>query len=297
MADGKDERTPSASVVIPARNAARFLPEQLASLTRQTYEGSWEVVVADNGSTDGTVEIARAWSDHLPKLRITEAAARGANAARNAGAAEAEGEVLAFCDADDRASPRWLEALVGATARAEIATGRLECELLNDAHVRTWRYPPAVEADGLHRGMDFLPYAPSGNLAVRASVFRSLGGFPTAYRGGCDEVSFCWHALLCGHHIAFAPDAVLHYRYRDRLGDLVRQFAGIGFMQPRLFREFRSAGMPRRSTANALREWRSVTKGIAAPHQSASTRESWLASAALLAGRLAGSVQQRVLYL
>lgn len=296
MAKGKDDRTLSASVVIPARNAARYLPEQLASLANQTYTGRWEVVVADNGSTDRTVEVARAWSARLPRLRITMAAPRGANAARNAGAAEAEGDVVAFCDADDRASPGWLEALVSATGHAEIATGRLEYELLNDAHVRTWRSPPAVDADGLHRGMDFLPYAPSGNLAVRASVFRKMGGFPTSYRGGCDEVSFCWRAQLAGYHIAVAPEAVVHYRYRDRRRDLMRQFAGIGFMQPRLFREFRSAGMPRRTAAKALREWRAVTKGIAVPHPAA-TREAWIASAALLAGRLAGSVQQRVLYL
>jgi glycosyltransferase involved in cell wall biosynthesis len=297
MAEGKDDRTPSASVVIPARNAARYLHEQLAALTNQTFDGRWEVVIADNGSTDGTAEVARAWSAHLPRLRITRTARRGANAARNEGAGEAGGEVLAFCDADDRVSPGWLEALVNAIEHAEIATGQLEYELLNDADVRAWRYPPAVDADGLHRGMDFLPYAPSGNLAVRASVFQSLGGFPTSYRGGCDEVSFSWRAQLDGYQIGFAPDAVLHYRYRERRRDLVRQFAGIGFMQPRLFREFRSVGMPRRTAANALREWRSVTKGIAVPHPSAATREAWIASAALLAGRVAGSLQQRVLYL
>src|SRR4051812_28957961 len=95
------------SVVIPARNAARLLPLQLAALAKQTYAGTWEVVVADHRSADGTARVASEWAARLPCLRVVSVGRRGgANVARNEGARAARGEVLAFCDADDVASPR-----------------------------------------------------------------------------------------------------------------------------------------------------------------------------------------------
>src|SRR5688500_9296124 len=98
-----------ASVVVPVRDGAATIGEQLAALAQQDFPGSWEVVVADNGSRDGTADVVRSFRDRLPGLRLVDASARpGASHARNAGAAAATGEVLAFCDADDVVDPGWL---------------------------------------------------------------------------------------------------------------------------------------------------------------------------------------------
>lgn len=282
-------------MIVPARNAARHLATQLEALAGQTYPEWWEVLLVDNGSRDRTVAVGRAWSERLPRLRIVHASERGANVARNTGAAAAGGDVLVFCDADDRASARWLEALVGAVATAELATGPLDVELLNAASIRHWRRPPVVTPDGLLGDLGFLPYAPAGNLAIRAPLFHSLGGFAVEYRGW-DEVALCWRALLQGQRIAYSPDAVMHYRYRDNVPDLLRQYAGLGFAQPRLFREFRSAGMPRGNVARSRNSLRMLRRSPSLLRRS-SDRERWLAWMALLAGRVAGSVRQRVLYL
>ncbi|MYR59535.1 glycosyltransferase, partial [Streptomyces sp. SID625] len=78
-------------------------------LGRQTYQGPWEVVVVDNGSVDGTPEVARAARAVLPALRIVDARDRaGESYARNRGIAEARGDLVAFCDADDVAAEGWL---------------------------------------------------------------------------------------------------------------------------------------------------------------------------------------------
>ena len=104
---------PAVSVVIPVLNGAATISQQLAALAGQTYRGPMEVLVADNGSTDATVEVVQALSGRLPGLRLVDASARvGTNHARNAGAAAAGGDLLAFCDADDVAAPGWLAGLV-----------------------------------------------------------------------------------------------------------------------------------------------------------------------------------------
>jgi glycosyltransferase involved in cell wall biosynthesis len=114
-----EQATVDVSVVIPVRNAADHLEEQLAALASQTYEGSWEVVVADNGSTDASLEVVRSWALRVPHLEIVDASDRaGPSHARNVGAAAARGRVLAFVDADDVAAPTWLAELVAAAAGA-----------------------------------------------------------------------------------------------------------------------------------------------------------------------------------
>lgn len=89
-------KTDSVSVVIPAHNAARFLPEAVASIRAQTMAVT-EIVVVDDASTDDTAAIARQAGCRV----VTQAAAAGAGAARNRGAEVATGEWLAFLDADD----------------------------------------------------------------------------------------------------------------------------------------------------------------------------------------------------
>jgi glycosyltransferase involved in cell wall biosynthesis len=97
--------TVSISVVIPAYNRAIFLPETLKSVFNQSLPPS-EVIVVDDGSTDDTGEVLRAYGSQIRTLRQGN---RGVSAARNAGVAMASGELLAFLDADDVWHPRKLE--------------------------------------------------------------------------------------------------------------------------------------------------------------------------------------------
>src|SRR5438045_2944663 len=107
-------RTPPrlVSVIVPVRNGARWLGQQLAALERQRYGGRWEVVVVDNGSSDGSAAVAGDWAGRLALRTVGANRRRGINVARNAGAAVACGDLLAYCDADDQVAPGWLEALV-----------------------------------------------------------------------------------------------------------------------------------------------------------------------------------------
>jgi GT2 family glycosyltransferase len=251
--------------------------------------------MADNGSTDSTLDIARRWSGRLP-LRVVDASDRkGANHARNVGATSACGDFIAFCDADDVASPSWLEGMADAARSFHLVGGPLEITALNDPNTARWRHAPPQ--DGLSVHSHFLPYARSANFGIRADVLRELGGWNEDYDRGAEEVELCWRAQLAGHNIGFAPEAVMHYRYRPTPRDLARQYYDYGRSGPQLFRAFRGEGMPRTSAARAALAWGWLVVHVFDLARSQSRRAEWMRRFASRCGRLAGSLRFRVLFL
>jgi teichuronic acid biosynthesis glycosyltransferase TuaG len=101
--------SPVVSIVTPVWNAAATLAEAAASAQAQTF-ADWEMLIVDDGSTDGSRALAERLAAADPRLRVLGwAANRGAAAARNAGLRAARGRVVAFLDADDRWLPPKLE--------------------------------------------------------------------------------------------------------------------------------------------------------------------------------------------
>ena len=94
------------SVVIPAYNVERYIRECVASAVRQQHGGEHEVIVIDDGSTDGTTSILRELAASSPQVQVLEQANDGSpGKARNAGIRAARGEYLVFLDSDDRLPP------------------------------------------------------------------------------------------------------------------------------------------------------------------------------------------------
>jgi glycosyltransferase involved in cell wall biosynthesis len=279
------------SVIIPVRDAAGTLGEQLAALAAQTYAGSWELIVADNGSTDGTRDLAATWDDRLPIRLIDASQVRGPSHARNQGAAAAKGDFLAFCDADDVVVPGWLDALANAAVTLDVVTGPQDVGTINDAAVQQFR---GSRADGLPRSR-FLPYAPSCNLGVWADVFRATGGFNEEYRAA-EDLEWSWRTQLASYSLGFAPDAVVHYRYRTSAKGIARQAFQSGIVSARLYRDYRSRGLDRRPFSRVLRTWAWLVVRLpdlfVAPR-----RGTWIRRASETAGRTWGSVRFRVLCL
>ena len=215
------EKKVDISVVIPTRDVGALLRNQLASLALQDYVGSWEVVIADNGSTDDTVEIAMNAARNLPMpVRVVHAThARGANVARNAGARVARGNVLLFCDGDDETSPQWVRTMGGALEAADIVGGTLDFGRLNAPRAMAWsfRVPSAIQE---YRGFR---YALSANLGLRATLFEELNGFDESFRGGFDEVEFGYRAARADCVLREASGAIVHYRLRPTRRTLFRQ--------------------------------------------------------------------------
>lgn len=284
-------RTPRlVSVIVPSYNAGPQLGAQLAAIRQQDYSGAVEVIVADNGCDRGRLGAAALWADAHPTVRFVDASARrGPGAARNAGVAAAGGDLLAFCDADDEVSTAWLSMMVTSAAEADLVGGSLDTSRLNS---------PLLCAcyeltDPAEPHLDFLPTAAGANLGIWADVLAALGGFDERSRTG-EDVSLVWTAQLRGYTYVPSP-ALVHKRLPSSLTDAARRFFHYGVGDVWLYREFRSAGMPRRDRASTNEVLAALGNGFAGSPP-LERRIRWNFMMALTCGRLVGSVRYRVLF-
>ncbi len=278
------------SVVIPARDAAGIIGEQLTALAAQTRH-DFEVVVADNGSTDATVDVVR---DALGALdiRVLDASQRqGVSHARNVGMWGTTAPKILFCDADDVVDPGWVAAMSDALDAFDLVGGHLETGRVNPGEVQS--RSPSPTAGGLPVTMGHLPYAVGANLGLRRAVVDAVGGFDESYVGGHEEVDLAWRAQEAGFSVGFAPDAVVHYRLRGSLRAMVRQRYWYGRSYAQLYRAFRHSGVPRTPLATELRWYAVLLRSL--PRDVRRKRFGfWLVTAAWTSGRLAGDVRYRV---
>lgn len=293
-----DDRPCAVSVVIPVFNPGRALGDQLEALAGQSgFEEPWEVVLADNGCTDGSLQSALDHERPELDLRVIDATARrGPAHARNRGAAEARGDWIAFCDSDDVVAPNWLAELWQARHGGGLVTGPCDVTLLNEPALQLARGGPEYGATLLDGPCEFLPFAPSCNLFVSRETFERLGGWDEglAY---CEDVDFSWRAQLRGTRLHFADEAVVHYRYRKSVWGVFTQMRRYKAAEVRLYLRYRSSGARRAGPGEALGQyWWIVSRG---PYLVLGLRRRmlWGAVAGTIVGRAQGSLRHRVLYL
>ncbi|HEY7213866.1 MAG TPA: glycosyltransferase family A protein [Thermoanaerobaculia bacterium] len=284
----------SLSVVIPVLDAAAFLPQQLAALAEQSWAGDWEVIVADNGSRDGSVEVARAAAARLPRLTVVDASDRRGQAhARNVGAAAARGEALLFIDADDVAAPGWLAALGRALAEHPFVASRFDTARLNEPWVEEARGNPQAMGLNPYVYPPYLPHAGGCGLGIRRALHERIGGFDETL-AALEDTDYCWRLQRLGVALRFVPDAVVHVRYRGDLRGIFRQGLFYGEHNVRIYARYRKLDMPRLPwTAGAMR----LAK-LAATLPLAVTRvrrAQWVWQAGWRLGRLRGCWRYRVL--
>lgn len=225
MHDGsKRVTTPRISVVVIFLNAARFLREALESVRAQTFD-DWELLMVDDGSSDASSEIARAFAAGEPRARYLDHPGhdnRGMSASRNRGVKEASGDWVAFLDSDDAWMPDHLFSLL------TISKERQSTELVYGPGV-LWHSWDGVSADRVQPvGFDVettpepdalaMQYLRDGNttpcpssVLVRRDVFWRLGAFEEAFRGMYEDQAFCFKAAL-GARVVVTPRSTLLYR-------------------------------------------------------------------------------------
>ncbi len=281
------------SVILPTRNRAALLSEQLEALAHQTYDAPWELIVVDNGSVDGTHETTTAFADRLPLRVVTATDRLGASYARNCGAKSARGDYLFFIDDDDRVTPGWLAAMALAGERWDVLRGQLR-------HFRVGRHGPervpAADSEGLSYAFEFLPTITGANSGIRRELFLELGGFDERYPR-FEDTELYWRAQLAGHEAGFVADAVLHYRLRAGVRAVFDQSYRDQKVAPLLYREFRALGMPRSSIRHAVRAWASIIKRAPRRLSSEQDRDDFIREIGWRFGRIVGSIRYRTLYL
>lgn len=204
--------SPMVSVVIPAKNAAAYIGETIASALAQAEVS--EIIVVDDGSTDGTMAIVGAIRD--PRLRLMTNDTGGVSAARNLGARNADGDWLVFLDADDRLRPDAVTTLLMAAKSAPRAVLVYGDYNTIDSAGRTIgrrdllkgrQKPSGNVLERLARG-NFI--VNGGIMLVRTDAFRASGGFDVSLRY-CEDWH-CWCRLAATGEFAYVPKLLLDYR-------------------------------------------------------------------------------------
>ncbi|MEA2604330.1 MAG: hypothetical protein QOF89_5322 [Acidobacteriota bacterium] len=282
------------SVVIPCLNAAATIGVQLDALASQHWEGEWEVIVADNGSTDSSREIVESYRGRLPGLRLVDASDRRGQAhARNLGAAAATGDAFLFCDADDEVAPGWLAGLGRALAQHDFVACRYDNEKLNPVWVQRTHLNP--QRDGLtsYDYPPFLPHAGGGGLGVTRRAHETVGGFDETLPA-LEDTDYCWRLQLAGFPLHFAPEAVVNIRHRGDLGSIYRQGVSYGLHNVLIYERYRTKGMPRLGWLPGIRKWISLLLRTPLLLLTREGRARWMWQLGWRVGRIRGCWRYRV---
>jgi GT2 family glycosyltransferase len=219
---------PLFSIIVPTWNRPRELQACLGALARLEYpESCFEVIVVDDGSEPALdATDFNGLDGRLTWLRQRNA---GPAAARNAGADKAQGEYLAFTDDDCMPAPGWLTALARTFQHAPQALvgGCTTNGLPGNIYATASQVIVDAARTYFSATESRLQFFASNNLALRADLFRAMGGFDVSFRTSEDR-DFCDRWVREGSRLVYAPDAVIQHRHDLTLAGFWRQHFGYG---------------------------------------------------------------------
>lgn len=174
------------TVIIPAKNEGKYIRGCLLSVIRaiEVYGHAGEVILVDNGSTDNTTEIAREYD-----CRVIKAPHESIGGLRNLGVKNANGEVLAFLDADCIVAPEWMAYCLQNFDDETIAM--VGTRAVPDFENATWVERAWFRLFTGAPRQDFVAWLGTSNLFVRKDVFLAVGGFDESLRAG-EDVDLCY---------------------------------------------------------------------------------------------------------
>jgi GT2 family glycosyltransferase len=216
------------SVIIPHFNGIQHLPDCLGSLQRQSYQNH-EVILVDNGSTDGSQEFTRS---HYPLVRLLQLSENaGFTGACIAGYEVSKGELVVLLNNDTEVDENWLAELVDTFERIPEAASVASKMLLFDERDRFHTAGDYYRVDGIpgNRGVwqrDIGQYdeeeavfgACGGAAAYRKSVLKDTGFLDDDFYFSCEDVDLAWRLHLAGHQVIYAPGAVVYHKLKASAG-------------------------------------------------------------------------------
>ena len=223
------------SVVIPAYNAEVTLGRCLAALGEQTRPPD-EIILVDDGSTDGTAELARRHG-----VQVISQSNAGPAAARNTGARAARGDLLLFTDADCAPAPEWVERMAAPFADPTVAGAKGVYGTTQGELVARFVQIEYEDKYDRMRGQPRIDFVDTYSAGYRRDVFLQAGGFDTTFpTASVEDQEFSFRLAKAGHRLVFVPDAsVLHLHDRTP-AEYVRRKYWIGYWKALVTRRYPS---------------------------------------------------------
>lgn len=210
-------RQPRISAVVVTLNEGPRLQSTIEDL-RSTLPAAGEIVVVDDGSTDGSVDFLHS---ARPPAKILSLPNAGAPQARNAGARRARGDIVIFSDAHMKFARGWWEPLVAALenrSTAAVAPAVFDAEYPENVGYGMTLPAPDLTADWLPRHSETprpVPVLPGACWAMRRDVFESTGGFDEGIvRWGSEDAEYSIRLWLLGYELLVVPDCQVGHQFR-----------------------------------------------------------------------------------
>jgi glycosyltransferase involved in cell wall biosynthesis len=281
------------SVIIPCLNAAETIGAQLTALRNQRWDPPWEVIVADNGSTDATLEVVEKNRHGLPSVRVVDAGdIPGSAHARNVGALFARGEAIIFCDADDEVGEGWLPAIGAALENHDFVASRFAIEKLNPAWVSGRLRNP--QSSGLQKVSypPFLCHAGGSGLGIKRAIHARVGGFDVALPR-LQDTDYCFRVQRLGVGLYFAADAVMHVRYSNKPMGLFHQARLWAEYNELMYKRYGDGVRLAHPWATYTQTWRDLICCVPRMLRK-ETRAGWMKTLGTQVGLLQGVIRFRV---
>jgi glycosyltransferase involved in cell wall biosynthesis len=215
---------PKVSIIIPCRNEGVNLLYTVYWILANSRDSDFELIVVDDGSTDGSVGLVSAHYGDTGRVRVVDGERQGPGRARNLGAREAGGSFIVFIDGHCYTPPGWLEELISPLLDPEIAlVGCTFADLRQPSAARgagcTWGTPALDMVWLAPRSQDPypVPLLPGGCQAIRSSDFFSFAAYDPGMSHigseGEEQSLRCW---LMGYQVVVHPRVLIHHLFRDR---------------------------------------------------------------------------------
>ncbi|MCI0398520.1 MAG: glycosyltransferase family 2 protein [Chloroflexi bacterium] len=225
---------PTASVIIPNWNGRQHLGVCLEALSRQSFR-DFEVILVDNGSTDGSAAYVR---EQFPEVRLVELGEnRGFTGAGNAGYAAAQGRIICLLNNDTEADPGWLAAIAGAFERHPRLGAVASKILLFDRRDHFHTAGDFYRLDGIpgNRGAwqedwgqydreEFVFGACGGAAAYSREMLEEIGFLDEAFYFSCEDVDLAWRIHLAGWQVLYVPTAVVYHKLKATGGSVTGSY-------------------------------------------------------------------------
>lgn len=232
------------TVLIPCYNAEQSISETLDAVLSQRWDKSWDILVSDNKSTDGSRKVIKQYQQRYSHLALVDAfESQGTSCAVNAGVKAARGRSVVICDSDDVPTPGWLAAMGEALETHEFVACRMDVVSLNSEAAALSRRNAQTETLSKIGYPPYLLHAGGGTIGFRRAVFLDVNGYDEQLVY-LHDTDFCFKAQLAGSPLYFVRDAVIKIRFRTNLRKTYLQARNWAEYNVLLAKRYRHHGPP-----------------------------------------------------